>query len=99
MSPIWRYLVISEIRKKHKHIIGDMRLANFKINPDRKMRRQGKGWTYYKKKSKNDFEIDNRIPIGFRARKWIIAQNQINKEAGYMEVKEYKMKRGLLKRS
>jgi hypothetical protein len=78
--------VISEIRKKHKKIIGDMRLANFKINPDKKMRRQGKGWTFQKKKNKNDFEIDNRIPIGFRARKWIIAQNQINKIAEYTEV-------------
>jgi hypothetical protein len=86
MNPIWRYLVISEIRKKHRHIIGDMRLANFKINPDRKIHKQGKGWTYQKKKSKNDFEIDNRIPIGFRARKWIIAQNQINKAAEYIEV-------------
>jgi hypothetical protein len=35
MNTIWRYLVISEFRKKHKNIFGDKRLANFKMNPEK----------------------------------------------------------------
>jgi hypothetical protein len=43
MNPIWRYLVISEFRKKHKNIFGDMRLANFKMKPEKSISKKGKG--------------------------------------------------------
>jgi hypothetical protein len=57
MNPIWRYLVISEFRKKHRNIIGDMR-----------------------------FDINNRIPINFRPRKWIITQQQVKTVPEYIDV-------------
>jgi hypothetical protein len=50
MNPIWRYLVISEFRRKHKNIIGDMRLANFKMDPDKTISKKGRRWAFIKKK-------------------------------------------------
>jgi hypothetical protein len=81
MNPIWKYPIISECRKKHKKNFEDMRLANFKMNPEKTISKKGKGWTFIKKKNKNEIEIDPRIPINFRPRKWIITQQQINKKA------------------
>jgi hypothetical protein len=86
MNPIWRYLIISDLRKKHKNIIGDMRLANFKMNPEKAITKKGRGWTFIKKKSKNEFEADPRIPINFRPRKWLITPQQVNKVADYIDV-------------
>jgi acetone carboxylase gamma subunit len=61
MNPIWKYLVVSKIRKEYKEgIIGDMRLSNFKVD-DKKIRKCRKGWTF--KKKKNTFDVDPRIPI------------------------------------
>jgi hypothetical protein len=85
MNPIWRNLVISEFRKKHKNIIGDLRLANFKMNPEKAMGKKGKGWTFSKKKNKIDFDVDPRVPINFRPRKWMITPQQVNKKADYLE--------------
>jgi hypothetical protein len=86
MNPVWKYLVILEFKKKYRSIVDDMRLANFKVNPDKNLRKVGRGWAFVKKKSKNDFDIDNRIPINFRPRKWIITQQQINNDASYIEI-------------
>jgi hypothetical protein len=86
MNPIWRYLVIYEFRKRHKKIFGDMRLANFKMNPEKTISKKGKGWTFIKKKNKNEIKVDPRIPINFRPRKWIITQQQINKKADYIDI-------------
>jgi hypothetical protein len=70
MNPIWKYLVILEFRKKHQKY--SRRLANFKVNPDKTLTKKGRGWTFIKKKSKNEFDIDRRIPVKFKPRKWII---------------------------
>jgi hypothetical protein len=43
MNPVWKYLVILEFRKKHRSIMDDMRLANFKVNPDKKLTKRGRG--------------------------------------------------------
>jgi hypothetical protein len=85
MNPIWRYLVISDLREKQKNIFGDMRYANFIMNPEKTLSKKGKGWTFIKKKNKIDFDVDPRIPIDFRPRKWIITPPQVNIKADYLE--------------
>jgi hypothetical protein len=53
MNPIWIYLVISEFGKRHKNIFGDMRLANFKMDPDKTISKKGRGWSFIIKEKQN----------------------------------------------
>jgi hypothetical protein len=78
MNPIWRYLVISEFRERLKSIIGDTRLANFKLNPDKSLIKKEKDWVFIKKKGKTDSNVHPRIPVNFKPRKWIITPQQVN---------------------
>jgi hypothetical protein len=78
MNPIWKYLIITKFRKHHKErLLGDIRLTNNKLD-NKEIRKQGRGWTFVKKK--NVYEVDPRIPINFRLRHWMITPQQINKK-------------------
>jgi hypothetical protein len=60
-----------------------MRLANYKLD-NKEIRKQGRGWTFVKKK--NIYEVGPRIPINFRPRHWIITSQQINMKENYVEI-------------
>jgi hypothetical protein len=67
-------------------IFGDMRLANFKIDPSKYTRKyKGGNACFVKRKAKYE-DIDTRIPLNFRPRKWIITNNQINTKHEFKEV-------------
>jgi hypothetical protein len=51
---------------------------------NKEIRKQGRGWTFVKKK--NVYEIDPRVPINFRPRHWINTPQQINMKANYGEI-------------